>query len=61
VRGGEGGAAEAVTRHPFDAHLLGQPGDGHLSAPDAERMASLAREDPALLCGGTACLRREQL
>jgi len=60
VGGGEGGAAEAVGAHSLDAHLLGQLGDGHLSAPDAERLASLAREDPALL-RGAACLHREQL
>ena len=42
VRGGEGGATEAVGAHAIDAHLLGQLGDGHLGAPDAERLASLA-------------------
>lgn len=52
VRGGESGAAEAVGAHALDTRLLGQLGDGHLSAPDAERLASLAREDPALLRGG---------
>ena len=50
--GGEGGAAEAVGAHSLDARLLGQLGDSDLSAPDAERLASLAREDPALLRGG---------
>ena len=61
VGGGEGGAAEVVGAHSLDAHLLGQLGDGHLGAPDAERLASLARGDPALLRGGATCPRQEQL
>jgi hypothetical protein len=44
VGGGKGGAAEAVGAHPFDAHLLGQLADSYLSAPDAERLVSLARK-----------------
>ncbi len=53
VGGGEGGAAEAVGAHlPHDAHLLGQIGDGHLGAPDAERLANMAWENPSLLRGG---------
>jgi hypothetical protein len=47
VGSGEGGAAEAVGAHALDAHLLGQLGDGYLSAPDAERLASLARGQAA--------------
>jgi hypothetical protein len=50
--GGEGGAPEAVGAHALDAHLLGQLGDGHLGAADAEGLAGLARENPAALSGG---------
>ena len=37
---------------PFDAHLIGQLASGDLGAPNAQRLAGDARENPTFCCGG---------